>query len=174
MPANFSEIFFMNNNNLTFDFQTESTTNHDDKVEFTGYASVFDVIDAHNDVVLQDAFGLIQSSIPLLWQHDMSHPIGKISYIKEDEFGLYIEGFITKKTTKGSEAVSLIEQGVLNSLSIGYKVIDSYTQNDINYLAKLELMEVSLVSIPANSSTMIKFKNDILNKIDKIISVLRR
>ncbi len=160
-------------NNLIFDFQTESTIQHEDRVEFTGYASVFDVIDSSNDIVLKSAFGIIDKNLPFLWQHDLSNPIGKIFYVKEDEFGLYIEGFITKKTNKGLEAINLIEQGVLSNLSIGYNVLDYYTQNGINYLTKLDLMEVSLVSIASNTHTFIKFKNSILDKIDRIIGSLK-
>ena len=161
------------NNDAIFDLSNLNSTEYDDRVEFSGYASVFDVLDSHNDVILKGAFKNIIDNIPLLWQHEVNNPIGKITLAKEDDFGLFIEGFITKKTKKANEAIELVNQGVLGNLSIGYFVKKSEEKNNVNYVTELELKEISLVSIPANQETSITLKTAMSGKIEKLIRILR-
>lgn len=66
---------------------------------FSGYASVFDVTDYHNDVVVRGAFckslgewGRSKSMPKMLWQHDSKIPIGVWQEIKEDSYGLKVKG----------------------------------------------------------------------------------
>ena len=160
------------NNDAIFDFSNLHSTEYEDKVEFSGYASVFDVLDSHNDVILKGAFKKI-GDMPLLWQHEINNPIGKIISAKEDDFGLFIEGFITKKTKKAKDAIELINQGILSSLSIGYFVNKKEERGGVNYISDLELKEISLVSIPANENTSITLKSAISGKIDKLIRILK-
>ena len=69
----------------------------DESGVFAGYGSVFGVVDNQKDIVLNGAFADTLSKrgkgdIKLLWQHDMTQPIGVIEEIREDENGLYIKG----------------------------------------------------------------------------------
>lgn len=59
---------------------------------FSGYASVFNIVDKQNDLILPGAFksNLNKSQIKLLWQHNPSEPIGNITDICENDIGLYI------------------------------------------------------------------------------------
>ena len=61
---------------------------------FSGYASVFDVIDYYDDEILRGAFAKsIAEKMPvMLWQHDSAEPIGVYESIREDDIGLWIEG----------------------------------------------------------------------------------
>lgn len=125
-----------------------------------GYASVFEEIDAQNDVVAKGAFARSlarykqnRSMPPMLWMHDAAEPIGVWTYLKEDEKGLYAEGQLAIKTQDGADAYELLKIGALTGLSIGYHAVKSTrdSKTKIRTLTEVELFEVSLVTFPANS-----------------------
>ena len=125
---------------------------------FAGYASVFDVVDNQRDVVERGAFsGTLRNrlkDIKLLWQHQMSEPIGVIERMFEDERGLYVEGRLLMSVAKAREAYALLKEKVVTGLSIGYSpvrfIIDAKT--GVRKLKEVALWEVSLVTFPANDS----------------------
>lgn len=133
----------------------------DDSGVFAGYASVFSVIDQQQDMMIPGAFHdtLLKQSgkIKLLWQHDMKEPIGMIEQLMEDENGLYIKGRLLLDVARAQEAYSLLRNGVLSGLSIGYSPlryeIDPAT--GVRLLKEVELWEVSLVTFPANSAARV-------------------
>lgn len=126
---------------------------------FSGYGSVFGVIDSYKEIVAQGAFSeSLQKRTPaMLWQHRSSEPIGVYSAIREDQTGLYVEGRLALKTTRGAEAYELLKMGAISGMSIGFNTReDSYDRvTDVRTLKKLDLWEVSLVTFPANESARI-------------------
>ena len=131
-----------------------TTKNH---VTISGYASVFGVVDNHNDIVVAGAFGKRpRRDIKFLWQHDQAKPIGVVSSILEDEYGLYVECNINSTTVLGQEAISLIDQGAINGLSIGFVTKDAQ-YNDLGQreITAADLYEVSIVTFPANEDATI-------------------
>lgn len=124
---------------------------------FEGYASVFGVIDHHNDVVVKGAFkSSLDSKIKLLWQHDRSKPIGIVAKLYEDDFGLKIEGEINNRTAAGLEASELIKQKAIDGLSIGFAIKSSeYNQKGQRVITDIDLLEVSIVTFPANRDAQI-------------------
>ncbi len=122
----------------------------------TGYASVFDVIDQENEIISKNAFQFHKNDVKLLWQHDSSKPIGKIQTLEQNEFGLKIEAKIFDTVQLGKEAITLIKEGVLNNLSVGFKMLDYYyNQEGVKIISKAELLEVSVVTFPANKKAHI-------------------
>jgi HK97 family phage major capsid protein/HK97 family phage prohead protease len=126
----------------------------------TGYASVFEgEPDSYGDIVAKGAFtkSLAEhksaaSSPLLLWQHDPSEPIGVWLELREDATGLLVTGHLILDTRRGQEAYSLLKAGALNGLSIGYRPRSSERRaGGGRILRDLELIEISLVSIPAAS-----------------------
>lgn len=128
---------------------------------FSGYASVYNITDNHNDIIINGAFAKSinngVSDIKLLWQHDTSQPIGSFTYINEDEYGLYVEGRLMLNLVKAREAFSLLNEGVVESLSVGFQVEESNFdyENNIRYIIKAKLFEISLVTFPANDQAKI-------------------
>jgi len=99
----------------------------------------------------------------MLMHHDHARPVGVWEKLVEDAKGLYVEGRLTKGVRDADEAYALLKDGALNSMSIGYKVIDDEydMQKRANLLHEVELFEISLVSIPANEqSTVMSVKSD--------------
>lgn len=131
---------------------------------FSGYASVFNELDDQGDRVLKGAFQaslarwILKGQLPkMLWQHDPEQPIGIWHRIWEDQKGLYVEGQLLLDIQKGREAYALLKGGVLDSLSIGYQVVEAEkgTISGERRLKKVNLFEISLVTFPANGSAKI-------------------
>ena len=139
---------------------------------FSGYGSVFGVVDSYQDVVVAGAFteSLKNRQPSLLWQHRSAEPIGVYTNVKEDNIGLHVEGQLALKTARGAEAYELLKMGALSGLSIGYMTReDSYDRvTNINTLKKLDLWEVSLVTFPANESARV---TDIKSALEKITTL---
>ena len=122
---------------------------------FRGYAAVFDVPDRGRDVIRSGAFaqtlkGRSRFDIPLLWQHDAGEPIGLIRSIGEDARGLMIDAQLSLDSHRGREAWALIRDGAVSGLSIGYRPSDAspIPKQNLRELRKVELVEVSVVSMP--------------------------
>ncbi|MDD2742333.1 MAG: HK97 family phage prohead protease [Rhodocyclaceae bacterium] len=126
---------------------------------FSGYGSVFGVVDSYKEIVAPGAFAeSLQGRMPaLLWQHRSAEPIGVYTSVKEDSIGLYVEGKLALKTARGAEAYELLKMQALNGLSIGFITReDSYDKvSSIRTLKKVDLWEVSLVTFPANDASRV-------------------
>jgi HK97 family phage prohead protease len=137
-----------------------------DKGTFAGYGSVFGVVDSYKEIVAPGAFADSLAEIeakgrplPALWQHRSSEPVGIFTKLAEDERGLACEGqlAIGRNVVRADEAHALMELGAVSGLSIGYFVReDSYDQKTgIRTLKRLELVEISVVTFPANDDARI-------------------
>lgn len=119
---------------------------------FEGYASVFGVVDQGLDVVERGAFSksLTTRKPKMLWQHDTAQPIGVWEEVREDERGLFVKGRILTDIAQGREALALLKAGAIDSMSIGYRTIESANDGSRNVrkLLQVELYEISLVTFP--------------------------
>ena len=151
----------MNKKDLSFEIKAVS----DDGL-FSGYASVFDNVDSYGDIVRKGAFvesiGEWESKgkmPPILWNHDPSDPIGIYTKMQEDDKGLYVEGkLLIDDVPRAKQTHALMKAGVIDGLSIGYRVKE-YLYNvdeEVTDLIKLSLREVSIVTFPANPETRIE------------------
>lgn len=95
--------------------------------------------------------------VKFLAQHDRgSMPLGRAHLLREDAAGLYAE-FRVSKTSAGDEALELIRDGALDSLSIGFRPIRDRWTIDRSEVERLEvrLDEVSAVAFPAYDGALI-------------------
>lgn len=129
---------------------------------FTGYGSVFGVVDSYNEVVAPGAF--VDSiadakskgrTFPVLWQHRTDEPIGDwdIESLKEDGRGLFGSGGLWLEDAPYARiAYRGMQSRSITGLSIGYYVRDSSfdEKTRIRTLLKLDLVEISIVTVPAN------------------------
>jgi len=95
--------------------------------EFTGYAAGILNIDNTGDMILPGAFAadlprFLKEGV-VCWQHDWMSPIGVPVDAAEDGYGLLTRSRISR-TSKGMDAMTLIRDGVVKKLSIGYQVQD--------------------------------------------------
>ncbi len=129
--------------------------------EFSGYASVFGNVDGGGDIVEPGAFAKTIADdfarIKILSQHNQYElPIGKPLELREDEKGLYIRGKISD-TQSGRDVQTLLKDGVLNELSIGYDAVDYSIDEStgIRHLKQIKLWEVSIVTWAMNDQATI-------------------
>ena len=135
-----------------------------DSGSFTGYGAVFGNVDLGRDLIVRGAFESSlsdwksQGKFPkMLWQHNPREPIGVWTDMKEDDYGLLVSGKFTMGVAKAAEAHALLKDGAIEGLSIGYRTLDDEWDRDteVRKLKKLDLMEVSLVTVPMNPAASV-------------------
>jgi len=153
-----------------FDLEVKAGEIGDDGT-FAGYGSVFGVVDSYGEVVAPKAFKKSLAElkakkrvVPVLWQHRSAEPIGVYDALIEDDTGLRVEGrLLVDAVGQAKEALALLKAGAVTGLSIGYWVRKSSfdEKTGIRTLLELDLVEVSLVTFPANDEARVdavKFK----------------
>lgn len=136
-----------------------------DDGSFSGYGSVFGIVDSYQEVVAKGAFTASLAElraknrkVPVLWQHRQSEPIGVYDMLEEDSVGLKVAGrLLVSDVNQAKESLALMKAGAVTGLSIGYFVRkSSYDEKTgIRTLVELDLVEVSLVTFPANDEARI-------------------
>lgn len=155
-------------------FAVESTD--DTGMTFSGYGSVAGNMDSYGDVVAHGAFADTLAAIkssgdwpPMLLQHgggfmggaeDMT-PIGIWTDMAEDGTGLKVSGKLAD-TQRGRDIYTLLKmqpRPAITGLSIGYIAKDwsprSKPEDPRRTLKKIDLIETSLVTFPANPKARI-------------------
>jgi HK97 family phage major capsid protein/HK97 family phage prohead protease len=104
-------------------------------------------------------------SVPLLWQHDASKPVGHTEFGKPTKNGIPFTARIPLIKEAGvlkdrvDEAIQSLKYKLVAAVSIGFRVLeDGIERLDSGGLrfTKTELMELSLVTIPANPEAVIE------------------
>jgi HK97 family phage prohead protease len=126
-------------------------------------ASTADV-DRMGDVVVQSGVQLANffANPIVLYQHDPSTPIGRANAVRITPAGLEmtIDFAPAGISAKADEVCGLVKSGILIGISIGFDPLEiepmnpAYPRGPQRYL-KCDLMEVSIVSIPANPSAAV-------------------
>lgn len=151
----------MNRKYIERPFQLKSIA---DNGSFTGYASVYGEMDSYRDIVMPGAFDVslekfksMGRKVPMLWQHSSREPIGVYTSLKSDAHGLLVEGEINMDVQRGREGHSLMKQGALTGLSIGYDtVMDKWDEKNLTReLHEIDLWEISPVTFPAGDNARI-------------------
>ena len=143
------KIFHMTN---TFE---KSDVSEDGSINIKGLAST-SALDRTGDVIDHNAWkkgGLDNygDNPIILFNHNYDRPIGRAKYCDVTQQGLEIEAKISKSA---GDVVDLIKDGVLGAFSVGFKVKDAEYNKETDgfFIKSAELLEVSVVSIPANQT----------------------
>lgn len=124
-----------------------------DKLRIEGWAAIYDEADLKGDVIAPGAFRASlarqgASQVKMLAQHASETPIGRWLDFEERQKGLYAIGEITRATQAGRETAHLIEEGILDGLSIGFTAIRAETLKGGRLIREAALWEVSIVTFP--------------------------
>jgi len=142
---------------LALPISVEKSSEEDGPLKITGYANTT-TKDRQGDVVPEEAWkkGALSNYAKnpiILAFHDHKRPVGKATGLEVDKGGLKITAEISKHAT---EVYNLIKDGILKAFSIGFLVKDADydPKTDIFVIKDLELLEVSVVSVPANQDSL--------------------
>lgn len=160
---------------------------------FSGYGAVFGNVDAYGDVIQQGAFaGTLadwkrQGRLPpMLVQHggwgitdEDGLPIGRWTSMVEDAKGLLVEGrLINLDTERGKQIYGAMQEGVLDGLSIGYRAkeyaIGTKPTEPKRTLKAVDLVELSVVTMPANSLARVSSVKSIASRKDYEAALRKR
>jgi HK97 family phage prohead protease len=151
----------------------------DNAIYIEGYANttakdrVQDVVAAWNwsepilSSYMKNGFGT------LLFMHDHDKPVGKILEVEGRDDGLFVRGFVSKSW----KDAWMVEEGLIKGFSIGYMIdwMNSRydAQADTYYLAIKELLEISIVTIPANQDSLISSIKSLIPKASNTVKPMK-
>jgi HK97 family phage prohead protease len=143
---------------LTFQLDRATVTKAADGGDcvIEGYANT-STKDRVGDVVLPAAFektlATYMQNPVLLANHDWNDPCGKVLEAKITDKGLWIKARISDTRP---DIKTLINEGCLRTFSIGYnEVVADYDEaTKTKFVKELELLEISIVTVPANTEAM--------------------
>lgn len=151
----------------SYDLELKSLSNEG---EFSGYGACFNSKDCQNDIIMRGAFAKTldrwrsKDQLPhLIWQHKLDEPIGNFTEMAEDKNGLYVEGrLLIDADPVAKRAHAHLKNGSVRGMSIGYRpIVEEYDSRlRANLLKELDLIEVSLVTRPANESAQVQVVKD--------------
>lgn len=148
----------------------------DGSMTFSGYGAYFNNIDSYGDIIVPGAFknavtyAKRTGDYPaMMIQHGAEGytPVGVFTKMVEDEKGLYVEGKLAD-TERGREYYTLMKmepRPAIKGMSIGYftKKAEYPTEDNKKSFPKgcyrkildVELVEISLVTVPANKKATV-------------------
>jgi HK97 family phage prohead protease len=149
-------------NNLEFKVYApnfEKSVTKDGRRLIRGYASTFGNLDRQNEVITREALEGAKNDLlenkTIFFNHDHNDlPIGRCTGCTLDDKGLLIEVEISRAGFC-NDIWTLIEEGALNSFSIGGIVKDGHDERgedgkSYHVIDELSLLECSVVGLPAN------------------------
>lgn len=167
----------------------------------SGYFSTYDKTpDSYGDIIEPGAFTETLEKrkesghpFPLCFNHDFSAVIGAVDSIEDTEKGPYIEASFLD-TTQAQDVRKMLQSGAIYQFSFAYDVLgarepdeDEKKKGITNVLTKLEVFEISVVTVPANQNAVAtevksgrrnsqKDENvitDTIGQLDKCINALK-
>lgn len=117
--------------------------------------------DRMGDVV--DPMGAqFKNPMPLLWQHSSSKPVGTVTFDKPTPKGIGFTAKLARVVEPGvlkdriDEAWQSVKAGLVRAVSIGFRPIKyAYMDDGGVEFQEIEVLELSLVTIPANAGATI-------------------
>ena len=134
-----------------------------------GFFSTYDKEpDSYGDIIEPGAFTetiekrkATGHPFPLCFNHDFSAVIGAVDSIEEKDIGPYAEASFLD-TTQAQDVRKMLQSGAIYQFSFAYDVLDRRDPTEEekaagiqNVLKKVELFEVSIVTVPANQHAVV-------------------
>ena len=138
------------------DFIIKADTPSEEEVLYIeGFAST-DTVDRDNDIIPMsswadpDAIKNYLKNPIVLAHHKRDMPVGTCEYLEAKDGGLFVKVKLVKSVN--SEIYSAVKNGILKTFSVGFRLNDLEYDEELDsfILTKVELTEISIVSIPCN------------------------
>lgn len=156
---------------ITTDDIQKSAKSSDKTLRIAGYANTTSK-DRSGDIVLPEAWAKgvenFRRNPILLYQHDHGKPIGRVSAVTVDKKGIFVEASISEAAERQHGVKTLINDGVLKSFSVGFRIKDAKYDKlaDTFYIKDVELLEISVVSVPANQNSLFSVRKTFEDEAD--------
>lgn len=154
----------MNNKTFYLDSTFETKGLSETKsLKIAGYANTV-TKDRTDEIVTAEAWakGLenFRKNPVMLYQHKKDQPIGRFDKLVVDKKGLYVEGTISEVAERNYGIHTLIKDGALKSFSVGFRALDGKYDKvaDTLTITDVELLEISVVSVPANQESLFSIR----------------
>ena len=133
-----------------------------------GFFSTYDEEpDSYGDIIRPGAFTETIAKrkesghpFPLCFNHDFSAIIGAVDVVEDTEKGPYIEAHFLE-TEQAQDVRKMLQSGAIYQFSFAYDVLGADKPTDEqkkkgieNVLTKLEVFEISVVTVPANQNAV--------------------
>ena len=144
---------------ISSEIEKASLSKKDKSLTIAGYANTT-AKDRSGDIVTANAWAKgvdnFRRNPVLLYQHKHDCPIGKVNKITVDKKGIFVEAGVSVAAEANHGIQTLIKDGALKSFSVGFKVKDGkYNRDDDSmYITDVELLEISVVSVPCNQDSL--------------------
>lgn len=152
------DIFYINSS-----FESKAFSKGSKSLKIAGYANTI-TKDRSGDIVTAEAWAKgvenFRKNPVMLYQHKHDQPIGRFDKITVDKKGIYVEGSISEAAEKNHGIHTLIKDGALKSFSVGFRVKDGkFNRSDESMIiTDVELLEISVVSVPCNQDSLFSIK----------------
>lgn len=127
-----------------------------DSITIEGYANTT-TVDRARDIIPKNAWdtaleNYLKNPIVLAY-HNHNQPVGKVTEHKVTDNGLWIKARIS---AAAEEVFNLVKDGVITAFSIGFVIKDAVYDavTDLFIIKELELLEISVVSVPMNQNSL--------------------
>jgi len=146
--------------------ETKAVADGDEVAHFAGVASTSD-IDLVDDIIEPGAFGkIVPKDVALLRDHVGTQCIGGWTGFEQDGKHLRVEGDISLAIPLGRETYTLMKQGFLSGISVGYRIRKGGMAFDeasgVRRIKKATLVECSIVAVPANRGARVRSVKSLL------------
>lgn len=151
--------------------------------QFSGYGSVFGVVDSHKDIIMPGAFSEVLKSgnpVHVYVNHGWMRgelPVGKWDALTEDAVGLRGDAALQMKMPSAVNAYWAVKGDLVRGLSIGYLPDPSGVerrQDGTRVIHRMKaLKEISVVTDPSNSYAQVTDikSGDLLRQIEEVKTI---
>lgn len=162
-------------------YEIKAALTVDDTGTITGTAWPFGSPDRTGDMIQKGAFASSVAPLPMLFGHDPNAVVGVWDAITEDASGLQVKGrLLVDEIAQAREVRAMVTAGALSGLSIGFATKKAAPRMPRGRtITALDLVEISLVSVPAHPGARISSVKDarnalaIADRINRVAAALR-
>lgn len=124
----------------------------------SGYFAAFDSLDSDGDIIVKGAYKKTLSEgfkrVRWLLNHKVTDPIGVLTELYEDNYGLKFVGQVTGSKERRDNLIDWYSTGTISEHSHGFKVMNEKKESGANYITEMKLWEGSgLTGWGANPNT---------------------
>jgi len=126
---------------------------------FTGYLTVWGVVDSHNSVFTRGSFAKTiaerKDKVKVMYDHDTL--IGKVLDVREDDHGVFVECKLNLDVQAARETHAFLTDGTLEGLSFMFRSIqEGYRKDGVLAISEVALFECGPVNFPSNEAATVE------------------